>query len=281
MTLSECLFAANALVGTTAFTLQLGVPAALVRRWKLAPVVEPLVWVLCGLGALWKGSPLSNALMGCMLLHGIAYVIRLHRGLRHWQQNTPSPLETQRTQLMDVRGQLARLHEQERMQASIQRTQEEQRIFRASMHRFEAILVTIESHLAYGNVDHAEHLITAFGKHLRGVLNEASSPFIRLGDSLEAARNYLTLMEALTNERLMIDLDDGAIPDAQLLRMTANFEITPWIEEVTWPLFEAAEQNTSLSASYTVFVRLSPHEIVLQMDHQSKKSVKLMGASNP
>lgn len=278
MSLSECLFAANVLVAITAFILQLGVPAALVRTWKLFPVAEFMLWLFCALGALW-GDSLGNGWMSFMLLHGLTYTIRLLKGIQHWHQSTPSPLDTKREQLMDVRGQLARLHEQERMQASIQRTQEEKQIFMASMHRFEAILVTIESHLAYGKVEQAEHLITAFGKHLRGILNEASSPFIRLGDSLDAARNYLSLMEALTDDRLMVDLDDGEIPEAHLFRMTANFEITPWIEEVTWPLFEEAEQNTSVSTSHTVFVRLNPSEIELQLDDRPVKLIKLMGGA--
>lgn len=281
MSLFEWLILANSLVGATALVLQLGVPGNLVRKWRLLPALESVLWLMCAVACVLVERNSGVALLGFMLVHGITYVLRLMKGLWHWQRTIPSPLAAQRTQLMDVRGQLARIHEQERLNASIKRTQEEKRMFVSSMHRFEAILVTIEAHLAFGKSEQAEHLITAFGKHLRGILNEASSPFIRLKDSLDAARNYLSLMEALTDERLMVDLDDGEIPDAHLVRMTANFEITPWIEEATWSLFEAAEQNTSVSASHTILVRLNDNEITLQLDQLSGRSVKLLGSGDP
>jgi hypothetical protein len=224
-------------------------------------------------------APWGSAALVAGLVHTGWFTSLTLKGLKKWGRQDVANTTEQQARLMDLRGQLARLHEQERMALRIQQTESEKHVLGEAFRRFDAILITIEQHLALGDTEKAERLITLFGKHLRGILSEASSPFIRLNDSLEGIRNYLTLMEALTDDRLIIDLDDGMIEPEHGVRMTRNLEITPWVESQTWALFETAERQSMVSTPHLITADLEGGDVVFQLDDGPSFRLKLMGAS--
>ncbi len=258
-----------------------GLPWELLKTWGIAPGRVLLAWV----GALAAGWYLPEVMASVVFLaatlHTLLSVYKTWNHLNKWGVQDRAQTSEQQAQLMDLRAQLARLHEQERMAIRIQQTETETQVLGDAFRRFDAMLLTIENHLALGDEARAERLITLFGKHLRGILNEASSPFIRLRDTLEAIRNYLTLMEALTDERLLIDLDDGMIEPEHHGRMTRNLAITPWIEAQTWPLFEAVELQSNVAAPHLITADLEGGEVVFRLDEKESFRLKLMGAPDP
>lgn len=279
MKLDFVLFSTHVCAGTAAAAMAWGVPFELLKSWNMAPARSVLIWLAGGTAALALPHPWGLPMVFAATVHTVLMAVRGIRGLRKWGQQDPVNTTEQQARLMDLRGQLARLHEQERMAMRIQQTESENLALGDAYRRFDAILVTIEQHLLLGDTERAERLITLFGKHLRGILSEASTPFIRLSDSLEGIRNYLTLMEALTDERLIIDLDDGMIEPDQGLRMTRNLEITPWVEAQTWPLFEAAERMEFVGEPHLIGVDLEGGNVVLTLDGQTSLRLKLMGSA--
>ena len=280
MNLSFVLFSLHLCAGSAAAAMVWGVPLDLLQVWRLHPVRTALFWAMGLTAFVVLPAPWGAGLLVASLLHTAAMAWRSVMGLKKWGQQDPVHTSEQQARLMDLRGQLARLHEQERMAIRIQQTETERKTLADSYRRFDAILMTIEQHLALGDTERAERLITLFGKHLRGVLNEASSPFIRLNDTLEAIRNYLSLMEALTDERLLIDLDDGMIEPDNGVRMTRNMEITPWVEAQTWPLFESAERLTDVAEPHLITADLEGGEVVFRLDDGPDLRLKLMGSAS-
>lgn len=279
MNMAFVLFSVLVCLGTASAAMVWGVPFELLKTWRSHPMRSGAIWAV-GLAALvWGVEPWAWGIAGAAFLHSLVMVWRILAGLRQWGRQDSLATSEQQAQLMDVRGQLARLHEQERMALRIQQTETEREVLADAYRRFDAILLTIEQHLLLGDTERAERLITLFGKHLRGVLNEASSPFIRLNDTLEAIRNYLSLMEALTDERLLIDLDDGMIEPENGVRMTRNMEITPWVEAQTWPLFEAAERLTDVAEPHLITADLEGGEVVFRLDDGPSLRLKLMGSA--
>ena len=268
-------------VGAAFGALVWGLPWDLLRTWRLAPERTLGIWLVGGLMGLVLPPPIAWALLAAGIVHTGFIALRAVQSLRKWGRQDRAQTSEAQSRLMDLRAQLARLHEQERMALRIQQTETERRVLSDAFHRFEAMLVTIENHLALGDEERAERLITLFGKHLRGILNEASSPFIRLRDTLEAIRNYLALMEALTDDRLLIDLDDGMIEAQHLGRMTRNLEITPWVERLTWPLFEAAERQTEVAMPHLITADLEGGDVVFRLDETASFKLKLMGSADP
>jgi hypothetical protein len=279
MNLSFVLFSAHLCAGSAAAAMVWGVPFDLLKVWRLHPVRTALFWASGATAIIALPAPWGEGMLVASLLHTLAMAWRSALGLKNWGQQDPVRTSEQQARLMDLRGQLARLHEQERMAIRIQQTETEKKTLVDSYRRFDAILMTTEQHLALGDTERAERLITLFGKHLRGVLNEASSPFIRLNDTLEAIRNYLSLMEALTDERLLIDLDDGMIEPENGVRMTRNMEITPWVEAQTWPLFESAERLTEVAEPHLITADLEGGEVVFRLDGGPGLRLKLMGSA--
>lgn len=258
-----------------------GLPWELLRTWRVAPGRTVLIWgTAAGVGLAWAGG-WGTAALAAGAAHTLFIVKQTWSHLATWGWQDRARTTEQQAQLMDLRAQIARLHEQERMAMRIHQTETETQVLGDAFRRFDAMLMTIENHLALGDEARAERLITLFGKHLRGILNEASSPFIRLRDTFESIRNYLTLMEALTDERLMIDLDDGMIEPEHHGRMTRNLAITPWVESQTWPLFEAVELQTDIAQSHLITADLEGGEVVFRLDDSEAFRLKLMGAPDP
>jgi hypothetical protein len=279
MKMEFVLFSAHVCAGTAAFALVWGIPWDLLRAWNVAPSRSGLLWVVAAASGVLLPAPWGSAALVAGLAHTGWFASLTLKGLMKWGRQDVANTTEQQARLMDLRGQLARLHEQERMALRIQQTESEKHVLGEAFRRFDAILITIEQHLALGDTEKAERLITLFGKHLRGILSEASSPFIRLNDSLEGIRNYLTLMEALTDDRLIIDLDDGMIEPEHGVRMTRNLEITPWVESQTWALFEAAERQSMVSTPHLITADLEGGDVVFQLDDGPSFRLKLMGAS--
>lgn len=273
------LFSVHVWLGIASAAMVWGVPVELLKMWRLHPMRWAAIWVMGLVALIGLPGPWNVAVWGGTMLHGVAMAWRAVLGLKKWGQQDPIVTSEQQARLMDLRGQLARLHEQERMALRIQQTETERATLADAYRRFDAILLTIEQHLSLGDTERAERLITLFGKHLRGVLNEASSPFIRLNDTLEAIRNYLALMEALTAERLFIDLDDGMIEPENGVRMTRNMEITPWVEAQTWPLFEAAERTADVADPHLITADLEGGDVVFRLNDGPSLRLKLMGSA--
>lgn len=281
MKMSLVLLFSHFSMGVALGALVWGLPWDLLRTWRLTPERTVGIWAGGALAGLMLPAPYAWPLLIPASIHTGLIGWRAMQSLRKWGRQDRAQTNEAQSRLMDLRAQLARLHEQERMALRIQQTETERRALSDAFHRFEAMLVTIENHLALGDEERAERLITLFGKHLRGILNEASSPFIRLRDTLEAIRNYLALMEALTDDRLLIDLDDGMIEAQHLGRMTRNLEITPWVERLTWPLFEAAERRTEVAVPHLITADLEGGDVVFRLDEAESFKLKLMGSADP
>lgn len=258
-----------------------GLPWPLLKSWEIGAGRTLLISGLTLTTAWALPSEWASGMLAAAFLHVLISITKTWKKLEHWGEQDRARTSEQQAQLMDLRAQIARLHEQERMALRIQQTESETQALGNAFRRFDAMLLTIENHLALGDDARAERLITLFGKHLRGILSEASSPFIRLRDTLEAIRNYLTLMEALTDERLLIDLDDGMIEPEHHGRMTRNLAITPWIESQTWALYEAAELQSDVAHPHLITADLEGGEVVFRLDDADAFRLKLMGAPDP
>jgi hypothetical protein len=257
----------------------MGLPKSLLHLWKVRPWRDLGIWVGGLLGWAWL-PPWEGVVALLVALASTAIAAKkVFVGWRSWEHSTRLDISDQQRRMMVLRGQLARLHEQERLSVSIEKTKSERSLLNASHIRFQVILEAIENHLALGAAEHTEELITLFGKHLRGVLTEASAPFIKLGDSLDGIQNYLALMEALTGDRLVIDMDVSAIPELNYERMTRTFEISPWVEQMTWPHFEEAERNDSVPNAHRISAQLRGAYVVFQFNAGNELAVKLMGST--
>ena len=147
--------------------------------------------------------------------------------------------------MWDVRGQIHRLQNKDRIEARLHRQAEVHGILDRYGHRFESILVAIEHHLLLGDPERAERIITLFARHLRNLLFEGSVPFLALKTSIEHIRVHLRLMGELTDHRVTVDTEELLASPSDRERYTESLQLTPWAEASTWPLFEQAERTTA------------------------------------
>lgn len=176
--------------------------------------------------------------------------------------------------LMDLRGQLARLEERERMRQRMENTRQSRDVMERTTDRFQAILVAVEHHIAYGEMDRAERIITTFGKHLRQILHEGSIPFLSLQSTLESIQTHTELMESLTAYRFICDLDEDALEEEHLTRFTESLRLTPWVEALLWPFYERAERSLEPMESVRLQVLVEKGDVVIRAHFPARSSVE-------
>ena len=240
-------------------------------------------WCVCGaLHAFLKDDMWSVSLMPALALFAFSYrspVIRLAE-----VQNNDSP-ESIHSRLIQLRLQLQRLHEKERLNDRLEKAEQSQAVLDRYEQRFHVILLTIENHLTFGDHGRAERIITLFARHLRHILYEGSVPFLTLDTTIEHIKTHLSLMELLTAGRFICDVDDGMLEASHLARCTESLRISPWVESMVWPFFEWAERNHQTIEPMQLLIDMEDGEILLTCAHPSlvdsqiacSKRLKLLG----
>lgn len=240
-------------------------------------------WCVCGaLHAFLKDDVWSVSLMPAVALFAFSYRSPVIRPTK--VQNSDSP-ESIHSRLIQLRLQLQRLHEKERLNDRLEKAEQSQAVLDRYDQRFHVILLTIENHLTFGDHGRAERIITLFARHLRHILYEGSVPFLTLETTIEHIKTHLSLMELLTAGRFICDVDDGMLEASHLARCTESLRISPWVESMVWPFFEWAERNHQTIEPMQLLIDMEDGEIILTCAHPSlvdsqlacSKHLKLLG----
>ncbi|MEY5044263.1 MAG: hypothetical protein RJA19_1490 [Bacteroidota bacterium] len=257
--------------------LAAGLPARRVwqARWAGIPALGAgvLGLLLGGTGAVVEaGWAEAVAWVGlaCMLLSGMGWV-QLVRKFYFGDRRAQVRMNHR---LMDLRGQLARLEERERMRQRMENTRQSRDVMERTTARFQAILVAVEHHIAYGDMDRAERILTTFGKHLRQILHEGSIPFLSLQSTLESIQTHTELMELLTAYRFICDLDEDALDEEHLSRYTESLRLTPWVEALLWPFYERAERSLEPMDPVRLQVLVEQGEVVIRAHFPARSAVE-------
>lgn len=212
------------------------------KRGIYASVALAVIGTLDALGWLSIWPTLNpNMVYGCMLL----YVAFSNRHLVRPSSPKQSVREVSQMnqRLVQLRLQLLRLNEKERLGKRLERAEQSQAVLDRYEQRFHIILVSIEQHLIYGDSMRAERIITLFSRHLRHILQEGATPFLSVRESLDHVKTHLELMGLLTAGRFFCDIDDGMLDHSHFSRYTESLSISPWAESMVWPFFEWAERS--------------------------------------
>lgn len=278
MKASLVLFLLQFHAGVAWAVLAAGVPGGSLGQPRLGGVPTWL-WGASGLllgawGAAWGEGDWGTAAGGLGLLGmGGAWwgLLRVSWGLHRTDQHAQIRMNQR---LMDLRGQLARLEERERMRLRLETTRQSKDVMERTTDRFQAILVAVEHHIAYGDVDRAERIVTTFSKHLRQMLHEGSIPFLSLRDSLEFIQTHLDLMESLTAYRFVCELDEDALEPEHLVRCTESLRITPWVEGLLRPFYERAERSLDALDPVRIAVAVEANEVVFRAYFPERSAVE-------
>lgn len=224
-------------------------------------------WCLCGaLHAFLKNDMWSISLMPPLVLFAFAYRGPVIQPAEIQINDSPESIHSR---LIQLRLQLQRLHEKERLNHRLEKAERSQAVLDRYDQRFDVILLTIENHLTFGDHGRAERIITLFARHLRHILYEGSVPFLTLETTIDHIKTHLSLMELLTAGRFICDVDDGMLEASHLARCTESLRISPWVESMVWPFFEWAERNHQAIEPMQLLIDLEDGEILLTCAHPS------------
>lgn len=241
----------------------------LIRIQEIAPSALGvfIAWCLCGVFHLI----LPNEYLSLLLMVGLAFWTvssTKNNRVQTDRKEVTSP-ESIHSRLIQLRLQLQRLHEKERLSLRLEKAEQSQMVLDRYDQRFHVILIAIENHLTFGDHDRAERIITLFSRHLRHILYEGSVPFLTLETTIDHIKTHLNLMELLTAGRFNCDIDDGMLEPSHLARCTESLRISPWVESMVWPFFQWAERNMETIDPMQLFLDVEEGEIILSCVHPS------------
>jgi hypothetical protein len=226
------------------------------------------VWCSCGVFHLTlPGTGCSELLMGTLAVWGACGIQNMTIGPLKKQQKIKDSPKTIHSRLIELRLQLQRLYEKERLSLRLEKAEQSQMVMDRYDQRFQIILVAIENHLTFGDHERAERIITLFSRHLRHILYEGSVPFLTLKTTIDHIKTHLKLMELLTAGRFNCDIDDGMLESTHLMRCTESLRISPWVESMVWPFFEWAERNTGTLEPMHLFLDVLDGEVCIVCSH--------------
>ena len=232
-----------------------------------------LAWGLCGVFHLiFPDTGCSEFCMGAL---AIWLIFNLQAGTPQETERRIDSPETIHSRLLQLRLQLQRLYEKERLSLRLEKAEQSQMVMDRYDQRFQIILIAIEHHLTFGDHERAERIITLFSRHLRHILYEGSVPFLTLGNTIDHIKTHLKLMELLTAGRFNCDIDDGMLEANHLLRCTESLRISPWVESMVWPFFEWAERNTGTIEPMHLFLDVVDGEITLTCSHSGINTAQI------
>ncbi|MDG2209370.1 MAG: hypothetical protein P8K81_05190 [Flavobacteriales bacterium] len=230
-----------------------------------APAFGWIAWLIFG----WIGVP--NLPEGMVLTAMVSYaflVVWSNRNvISRLPEETEHSPENIHARLVQLRIQLQRLHERERLSLRLERAEQSQNVLDRYEQRFQVILLAIEQHLTFGDHERAERIITLFARHLRHILHEGSTPFLSLADTLDHIKTHIRLMELLTAGRFDCELDDGMLDESILNRYTESLQISPWVESMVWPFYEWAERTTEPIPPIQLLIDVMEDQVDFSFSH--------------
>ena len=255
-------FAGRSLRGAVSSSHSSWIPQ-LTRPWMIVFIG----WCTCF--GLYAG--LQNAAWSLALMTGLAVFVGIRasnfrRKITVQEEDSPTSIHSR---LIQLRLQLQRLHEKERLSVRLEKAEQSQMVLDRYDQRFQVILLAIENHLMFGDHGRAERIITLFSRHLRHILYEGSVPFLTLETTIEHIKTHLSLMELLTAGRFNCDIDDGMLEAAHFARCTESLRISPWVESMVWPFFEWAERHIEPIDPMQLLLDVEDGEITLTCAHPS------------
>tara|TARA_B110000285_G_scaffold234745_1_gene312823 strand:+ start:1311 stop:2258 length:948 start_codon:yes stop_codon:yes gene_type:complete len=226
-----------------------------------------LIW--CTSGGVHAG--LQNPIWSLAIVSGLTIFLLFipeKPVFQNTRKRTESP-DSIHSRLVQLRLQLQRLHEKERLSLRLEKAEQSQMVMDRYDQRFQIILIAIENHLTFGDHGRAERIITLFSRHLRHILYEGSVPFLTLETTIEHIKAHLSLMELLTAGRFRCDVDDGMLDASHLGRCTESLRISPWVESMVWPFFEWAERTNEPIDPMYLLLDVEDGEIAISCEHPS------------